>query len=175
MNTHNDIENQFETTLAQHDDLIRRICAAYSTKRTSPDDLYQEVTLSLWRGIKEFRGDAAVSTWVYRIAINTCISFLRHNERSSYNPVDIDAAFDLAADDNSPDNDDTSFLHLLIDHLNDIDKAIILMWLDGCPYAEISRVTGLNRTVVGTRLTRIRAKLRRAFEIENSHTYHANK
>lgn len=165
MSHHNQIEDLFNTVTDRYDSMIRRICSTYAVGSVTADDLYQEAMLSIWRGLNGFRGDSAMSTWVYRISINSCISYLRRNGRYN-NTVDLGSVFDIADNEPRVDNDEIAYLHLLISRLNEIDKAIILMWLDERSYNEIADVTGLNRSVIGARLTRIRSKLKRAFTLK---------
>ena len=120
-------------------------------------DLYQEVLINLWRGIDRFRGDAQLSTWIYRTSINTCVTYYRrnhkHDEMLSLEGVSV------------VDNDDGTRLqqikemYRLISRLDRMEKAIILLWLDEKSYDEISEITGLSRNNVASRLRRIKIKL----------------
>lgn len=112
--------------------------------------------------MESFRGEAKISTWIYRTAINTCITWHRKNKKhSSSNVSSID---DLINDpvDTSADNsiaEQVQYLRKLISQLGVIDRAVITMWLDECSYDEIAAVTGLSQTNVGVRLHRIKQKL----------------
>lgn len=121
--------------------------------------------MAVWRGLAGFRGESALTTWVYRTTINACISFLRRSMRHR-NDISIDNAAEIASDDPNrfEDADNHTRLRYLINQLGEIDKAIILMWLDERSYAEIADVTGLARNVVGVRLNRIKARLRKLFD-----------
>lgn len=158
MNHSSRIDTIFNDTLNRYTPMIRRICVTYSSQRVSADDLFQEVTIALWLGLKSFSGKASLTTWLYRVAINTCISYLRRTDtRTLCRP---DYLFEDIPDDEAAYGDDEfAYLGYLIERLKPIDKAIILMWLDELSYAEISDVTGLSVNVVGTRLNRIRERL----------------
>lgn len=158
------IDRLFETIVDRHNDSIRRTCDIYATPWATSDDMYQEVMLSIWRGLKSFRGEAALSTWIYRTTINTCITYLRTMSRHSKS-VSIDATPDVAQGEGAGGYDDDEYarMHTLINKLNDIDKAIVMLWLDEQTYDHIAGVTGLSRNVVASRLNRIKKRLKREF------------
>ena len=109
-----------------------------------------------------FRGEAKISTWIYRTAINTCITWHRKNKKHSSS--NISRIEDLVNDPIDPAADNTlaeqlQYLRNLISQLGAIDRAIVTMWLDECPYDEIAAVTGLSQTNVGVRLHRIKQRL----------------
>lgn len=137
--------------------VIARVCSVYSSPSSPFADLYQEVMVNLWTGLESFRGEARVSTWIYRIAINTCITWHRRNSR---NPLRDSAAFDIDIPDTRHEADArTRELYELIDMLNPVEKALITLWLDDTPYEEIAAVMGLSKANVATRLHRVRTKL----------------
>lgn len=164
MRPNDPIRELFDRIITCHSELIRRTCRFYTSSFVSEDDLYQEVMLVLWRGLKSFRGEASLTTWLYRTTINTCISYLRTVARHS-NTVSIDdEASNSVADDNPIyDSDDYKRLHELINELNPIDKAIVTLWLNEEPYDRIAEVTGLSRSNVATKLNRIKKRLKNDF------------
>ena len=164
MATNSSIKVLFDTIVNRHSDLIRRICRVYATGSVTEDDLYQEVMLVIWRGLKSFRGEAALTTWLYRTSINTCISYLRsmvrHNQTVS---LETGAGHDIENEDPVYGDDDYDRLHQLINTLNPIDKAIVTLWLDEESYERIAEVTGLSHSNVATRLNRIKKRLKKEF------------
>lgn len=164
MRPNDPIRELFDRIITRHSELIRRTCRFYTSSFVSEDDLYQEVMLVLWRGLKSFRGEASLTTWLYRTTINTCISYLRTVARHS-NMVSIDdeASNSVAVDNPIYDSDDYKRLHELIDELNPIDKAIVTLWLNEEPYDRIAEVTGLSRSNVATKLNRIKKRLKNDF------------
>ena len=155
-------QQQFLQLLDQYKDLIVKVCYIYSTPSSPVDDLYQEVAANIWTGLERFRGEAKISTWIYRTAINTCISCLRRN-RHSDTSTGLDDAL-LVADDSDESArrlEQYRMLHSMISGLQPLEKAIITMWLDDKPYADIASVTGLSVANVATRLHRIKEKLSR--------------
>lgn len=138
--------------------MIYKVCYMYATDNDHFNDLYQEVLASLWQGLDSFRGDSKLSTWVYRTAINTCVTFFRKNKKHGQNTMSLDDVTDLPAEDTTR-AELLKEMYRLISGLNKMDKALIMMWLDEMSYDEISDVTGLTRNNVATRLRRIKQRL----------------
>ena len=152
------IQQQFLEIADKYKEVIARVCSVYSSETSPFADLYQEVMINLWLGLDSWRGEAKLSTWIYRLAINSCITWHRRNRRHSMN-VPLDGAFDIP--DNSDDSKSAELaeLHNMINRLGDFDKALITLWLDEKSYEEISGILGISKTNVATRLNRIREKL----------------
>lgn len=151
-----DKQSRFLAVADTYKDVIAKVCSVYSAPGASFADLYQEVMANLWTGLDSFRGQAKVSTWIYRIAINTCLTWHRRNNRHSHtSPLD---GIEIAA----PSDDRLSQLaelYRLIDMLGPVDKALITLWLDERPYDEIAEILGISRTNVAVRLHRVRQRL----------------
>jgi RNA polymerase sigma-70 factor (ECF subfamily) len=155
--TADDKEHQFLDLLNGNKQLICKVCYMYANDADHFNDLYQEVVINIWQGLDKFRGDSQLSTWIYRTAINTCITYYRRN-KSRLTTVPIDAVSDVV-DDRSDRPSQLREMYRLIGCLNKLDKAIILLWLDEKSYDEISDIVGLTRNNVASRLRRIKAKL----------------
>lgn len=154
----NEQESRFLAIVESNRQLIYKVCYMYATDRDHLQDLYQEVLANIWEGLVSFRGDSAVSTWLYRTAINTCVTFYRRHNRHSSEMTSLDVASELVADDGAR-AEQLREMYRLISQLSKIDKAIILMWLDERSYDEIAEVTGFTRNNVATRLRRIKQRL----------------
>lgn len=152
-------EQLFLCVSDEHKALIAKVCYLYSSAAASFDDLYQEVLINLWNGIDGYRGDARVSTWLYRLAINTCISWHRRYDRHDSGMSLDDLASEPADDGKAIADDDIRYLHTLISRLDPLEKAIITLWLDEKPYDEIAIITGLSKANVAVKLHRIKEKL----------------
>lgn len=154
-----DKEKEFELLTYQYGGIISKVCFFYSSDAEHYKDLRQEVLANLWKGFDGFRGSAKVSTWIYRVSLNSCISFHRKHERNM-NVTSIDEMTELV----DPTVDRPELLremYRLINLLGKIEKAVILLWLDERSYDEISEVTGLPRNTVASKLHRIKDKLTR--------------
>lgn len=151
-------ESRFMAVVNDNRQMIYKVCYMYATDNDHFKDLYQEVLASLWQGLDSFRGDSKMSTWIYRTAINTCVTFFRKHKSHGADTVTLEAVADIPGDDNSR-SDMLKEMYRLISGLNKMDKALILMWLDERSYDEIAEVTGLSRNNVATRLRRIKQRL----------------
>lgn len=165
MTTYDPNQQLFDAIVAEYSPLISKICYMYATDSEHFKDLYQESLINLWQGLDRFRGDSKVSSWLYRITLNTCVSNFRRNRKHSEN-LPLEAAVEIAGADDSH-TEDVRMLYNLISRLDRLDKAIIMLWLDEKPYDEIAEITGLNKSNVGVRLNRIRKRLSSMTDIEN--------
>lgn len=138
--------------------VIAKVCSIYANAQMPFADLYQEVMINLWKGLDTFRGEAKPSTWIYRLALNTCISLHRKNHSYEFNIVPIAPDFDVPEVSDSH-SEEVAFLYRLIARLDQIDKALVTLWLDEKSYDEISAIMGMSKTNVATRLARAKQKL----------------
>jgi RNA polymerase sigma-70 factor (ECF subfamily) len=153
-------EQEFLSVIATYERVIYKVCFFYATKNAPIADLYQEVVLNVWRAFPKFRGDSKISTWIYRIALNTCISFIRKEK----NLPDIDLLTQEMIRLAGLKDDQKIMLnrlYSLIERLGNLDKSIILLYLEDKSYEEIAEITGLTVTNVATKLNRIKDKLRK--------------
>ena len=148
----------FDATVADHDTMIRRICLGYAHTSQDLEDLYQDVLVNIWRGLPAFRADSSMRTWIYRIALNTCVSTLRIRSRQP-NQASLDEVI-LVPDHSQEKKETVKELYECIATLGPIDKAIVMMWLDEYSYEEIADTIGLKRNNVATRLHRAKEKLK---------------
>jgi RNA polymerase sigma factor (sigma-70 family) len=151
-----DRDESFLALLNTHQALLHRIARAYAAD-ADRQDLFQDIVCQLWRSYPTFRRESAVVTWMYRVALNTAITSLRRRSRRPA-PLPIEAAGEPAA----PaifDESDAAALHRAIRELNDIDRALVMCYLDDFSYARIGEILGMSESNVGARLTRVRAKL----------------
>ena len=148
-------DSQFMEMIRQNEGVIFKVASFYVDKEHPIGDLYQEIVLNLWKAFPSFRGDSKHSTWIYRIALNTCVSFYRRSKRNiSY--VDITMDIPEVVDN----NEEIQELYKLINRLGKIERALVLLYLDDKSYKEISEITGLSVTNVATKLSRIKDKLK---------------
>ena len=152
-------EEEFVALVRANERLIYKVCSFYVSPAVRLEELRQEVVANLWRGYSRFRGESAHSTWIYRVALNTCVSYIRRERRSQRLPPPPEPAAETPRE---PDGSEEriALLYRSIATLNDIDKAVILLWLEEKSYVEIAEITGLTTTNVGVRLNRIKNKLK---------------
>jgi len=153
-------QNEFINIVKSNEGIIYKITMIYSDNKEHQKDLYQEIVYQLWKSFDSFRGDAKVSTWLYRIALNTSITYLKKEKRSG-NKVSLDEVI-LSEIDHMDTimEEQIKILHYHIKELNTVEKGIILLYLEGKSYEEIVSITGFTSTNVGTRLGRIKQKLK---------------
>lgn len=155
----NDLKEKFENLVRQEKGTIYSICLMFAPDRQQADDLAQETLINLWLGLPKFREDSSSHTWVYRVTLNTCISFDRKKKRQNFDKADgIDVSLPSEDSDNGAN---ARKLHERIQSLEFFDRAIILLWLEGLPYDEIGDIVGISANAVSVRLVRIREKLKR--------------
>jgi RNA polymerase sigma-70 factor (ECF subfamily) len=122
------------------------------------EDLFQEVLINLWKGFESFEQRANIKTWIYRIALNTCISQDRKKKRRS---SEVRMTMDINLfEDNDDDTRQVDMLHKRISRLQPFDRAIVLLWLESLPYEEIGQIVGITAKNVSLRLHRIRKQLK---------------
>ena len=136
------------------------MCYLYTTPTATLNDLYQDVVLNLWKAFPKFRRECKISTWIYRIALNTCISFIR-KEKNVPEFVTLNREGDWMTEENDPLQEMLRQLYRMINQLGQLDKSIILLYLEDKSYDEISEITGLTVTNVATKLSRIKDKLKK--------------
>lgn len=149
---------EFSAMLAEHNGLIYKVCYLYAEDADHLKDLYQEVVANIWQGLDSFNGKSKLSTWIYRVAINTCVSYMRKNSRhSSARPIDEVAL--AVVDPDTERGEQLRAMYEMISLLGRLDKAIIMLWLDEYSYDEIASLTGLTRNNVASRIFRIKQRL----------------
>ena len=153
------VEQEFLSVIREYERVIYKVCYLYTTPNATLNDLYQEVVLNIWKAFPKFRRECKISTWIYRIALNTCISFIRKEKNlPEIVPLTQEA-------DRSEEDDETQTmlqqLYRMINRLGQLEKSIILLYLEEKSYEDISEITGLTVTNVATKLNRIKDKLKK--------------
>jgi RNA polymerase sigma-70 factor (ECF subfamily) len=146
-----DLESKFLLDFEQNQNIVHKVCRIYTTNQDAHNDLFQEVVIQLWKNYSKFRGDSKFSTWMYRVALNTAISLYRKSTRQ-IKTQDID---DFSYKIKSIEYDDTEELQL-----NDIDKALIFLYLEDKPYKEISETLGITEVNARVKMNRAKEKLK---------------
>ena len=156
---------EFTDLLRRHAGLIHKIAYAYCRSATDREDVVQEIAVQLWRSRDRYDERYRHTTWIYRIALNVAISFYRRERRhrEGGQPIEIEEAALVAIEPVEPTLD-VRLLLRCIDDLGALEKALVLLYLDGNDHAAIAEVLGISVSNVGTKLGRIKQKLRAAFE-----------
>jgi len=156
-----ELEHKFVTELQDNQNIVHKVCTLYTNDRDSHKDLFQEITIQLWKAYPKFRGDAKFSTWMYRVALNTAITLYRKNKRRIDTADYESIIFKIKADE----YDETEELQLklmykAVKQLNDVDKALVFLYLEDKNYSEISETLGITEVNARVKMNRIKTKLR---------------
>ena len=145
--------------IREHKGTIYTVCYMFSNDPDEVADLFQETLINLWRGSGTFRGDSALSSWIWKVALNTCISFDRKKKRGPQtSPLSMD--IDLFEDQDA-DTRQIGLLRSRISKLGPFDRAIVLLWLENLSYEEIGQIVGISPKNVSVRLVRIKEQLKK--------------
>ena len=152
-------EREFETMIREHKGTIYTVCYMFSNDPDEVADLFQETLINLWRGSGTFRGDSAQGSWIWKVALNTCISSDRKKKRGPQtSPLSMD--IDLFEDQDA-DTRQIGLLRNRIGKLGPFDRAIVLLWLENLSYEEIGQIVGISPKNVSVRLVRIKEQLKK--------------
>jgi len=161
-------EKRFIQLINEHQGLIHKVCIMYETDRDIRNDLFQEIVLQLWRSFSSFRGESKITTWMYRIALNTAISGYRKQTRlvktEDLRDLHLNLSDQSTAD---PAEENVQRLHQAIHQLSEIERAMIIMALEEIPYEEIAETIGITQNNVRVRMNRIREKLRKIMSAQH--------
>lgn len=150
-------EREFTQLVQEQKSTIYTVCYMFARDKDEAADLFQDVLINLWKGIGKFRNDSEISTWVYRVSLNTCISADRKKRKMPTTRLDMN--IDLFDDDDT-DSRQIQVLRQRIQRLQPLDRAIVLLWLESLSYQEIADIVGLTPKNINVRLTRIRLQLK---------------
>ena len=154
-------EKDFLDVLRQHERMIHKICHVYASDLSAKQDLFQEITIQLWKAYPKFRGESKFSTWMYRVAFNTAISLYRKNKRDLDTGPLFDNMKELEYKEYNDEQDkQLDLLYKAIHSLNDIEKALALMYLEDKSYSEIANTLGITEINARVKMNRTKTKLK---------------
>jgi RNA polymerase sigma-70 factor (ECF subfamily) len=153
-------QERFETLLNKHKKILYKVANLYSKSRQDREDVAQEIVAQLWRSFASFDGRVQFSTWMYRIALNVAIStYRRESTRKRYVLSDEEQLL-KAVDSTTGPSDELQVLYQFIDRLDPLNKALVMLYLDGNSYAETAQVLGISETNVATKISRLKQQLK---------------
>ena len=157
-----DDREAFVRLLDQHAGIIRKVAAGYASSLADRHDLMQEIRLQLWKAYSRYSPERPFSTWMYRIALNVAISFLRSSTRPLRQTVPLDD-LEVADETTGPRDPDERIpvLQRIIEALDPLNRALLLLYLDDHSYRDISSILGITETNVATKLNRLKQRVRR--------------
>ena len=158
----NDNQQKFADMVQQNKSTIYTVCYMFSKDENEVADLFQETLINVWRGLPKYQGgDEALRGWIYRVALNTCISLDRSKRRRKTLPLTMDVNFFDPQEERAQRVDQ---LHRRITRLQPFDRAIVLLWLEDLSYDEIGQILGITAKNVSVRLVRIREQMKKMKE-----------
>lgn len=152
-------ENEFNRIVKANKATIFTVCYLFSKEQDEVNDLFQETLINLWRGFDGFQGKCDVKTWIWRVSLNTCLTFERKKKRRVDTlPLTMDINLFTDTDD---DTRQVQMLYRRINKLGVLDRAIILLWLENMSYEEIGEIIGISTKNVSVKLVRIKEQLKK--------------
>lgn len=156
-----DLEHKFISELETHQNIVHKVCSLYTDNRDAHNDLFQEITIQLWKAYPKFRGESKFSTWMYRVALNTAITLYRKSKRRVQTQNYDSVLFKIKADEyDESEEQQLKLMYNAIRQLSDIDKALVFLYLEDKDYAEISSTLGITEVNARVKMNRIKNKLR---------------
>lgn len=162
---------QFQKIIEENKGILYKVIDIYCADIQDKKDLEQEILIQLWKSIEKYNKSYKMSTWIYKIAMNVSISFFRKN-RNTPKHLSLDSIFIEKKHEEQSDDikDKKRVLNIFINQLNEFDKAIILLYLEDYNYKEISNIIGITETNVGSKINRIKNKLKKTYQNGNKRT-----
>lgn len=160
------MSNDFYTSsILPYSGIIIKICRAYTDSQEDFEDYYQEVCLQIWRSKDKFRGDSKWSTWIYRLSLNICLTLIKKKKKNRQNYASDYSVLNESTEDNQAFSDEAlNLLYDAIKKLSEIDRAVILLYLEEKPNKEIAEIIGTTPNNIGVRVNRIKERLKKILD-----------
>jgi RNA polymerase sigma-70 factor, ECF subfamily len=148
----------FEGWIEAHKAILFKVARVYGANHSDREDLFQEIALQIWHSVSAWRNDCAATTWIYRVALNTALAWRRKEQKHGQGRQDIEAAIGLLI---APSHRDPrlDWIYLRISELDEANRSLALLMLDGFSYQDMSKILGLSESNVGVKINRIKAAL----------------
>jgi len=152
-------EKIFVAWLREHKGLMFKVVRAYAYTAEDRDDLFQEITVQVWHSIPQYRGDAAVTTWLYRIALYTALCWVRREKKHRSGKLPLEGVEHLLTVTASAKDSRLEWLYARIADLAPVDRSLMLLLLEGFSYKEMATILGISESNVGVKINRVKARL----------------
>ncbi len=157
-----ELEHNFVTNLEQNQNIVHKVCRIYTNDADSHNDLFQEITIQLWKAYPKFRGDSKFSTWMYRVSLNTAITLYRKSKRR-IKTSDFDSTNFRITEEEYDDEveQQLKLMYKAVKQLNDIEKALVFLYLEDKSYREIAETMGISEVNARVKMNRVKTKLKK--------------
>ena len=156
------LESEFVALLEKNQNIIHKICRLYTSDQDSHKDLFQEISIQLWKAFPNFRGESKFSTWAYRVALNTAISLYRKSTRSiDTNDIELSIHRIKYEEYNDEEEEQIKLLYKAVKQLNDIENALDYMNLEDKDYTALAETLGISEVNARVKMNRIKTKLKK--------------
>lgn len=162
-------EIRFTRLIEENQGIVHKICRIYTDSPEAHEDLFQDIVLQLWKSFESFQGDSKFSTWMYRVSLNTAITLIRKKNRSiSTSSIDSQPFFDIKSNEEDVEKAERlKMLYTAIKKLNEVERALVLLYLEDLPYREISATLGISEVNARVKMNRTKEKLKVLMSQEN--------
>jgi len=154
----------YNTFILPYSAIIIKICRAYTNTQEDFEDYYQEVCLQIWKSKDRFREQSEWSTWVYKISLNVCLTLLKKNKNNQKHFASDAIPDEVLEDSHAFSNEDLNQLYAAIKKLSEVDRAVILLYLEEKSYQEMADIMGSNPNNIGVRIKRIKERLKKILD-----------
>jgi len=159
----------FKTWLSHYSSILFKVVRVYTRSDMDGDDLFQEIAIQVWESIPRFRNDCAESTWIYRIALNTALTWTRNEQKHQRSIDSVGVEQRILMEVNKPQDERLTWLYTEIGRFDKVDRSITLLLLDGFSYKEMAEIVGISESNVGVKINRIkRSLIKKSEELTNN-------
>ena len=152
------MKNDFEQTIKENAAILHKLCRVYTNDRAEYEELFQEMMIRIWQSLENFRGESRLSTWLYRVCINTALNFrVKLNRSKKFVALEENFPSQFSFEDEKDDR--LKQLYTAVRELKPVDRAIVSLYLEEKSYEETAQILGISKTNVATRLMRLKQKL----------------
>lgn len=161
------MKEEFIACITEHERIIFKVCKMYCRSRDDEQDLFQDILIQLWQSFPSFKRDSKVSTWMYRVALNTAITRLRSEmKKPEQQTIDKDV-LQIPNVINDPKDENFELMMKAIEKLTDVEKAIMVLYMEDHSYREMAEVMGMTESNIGFKINQIKRKLKTTVNVLN--------